>query len=147
MLSTPLRLRITTAPHVSSAADGSSRSLAAKAAQQRERIRLVTGKTVDELIARGYSQKERDQMAKSGEALKSGAYPIRNAKDLKSALVLFQSGHGNDPKSQIKAHIIARAKALGLTSLLPDDWNVGSRSFDFQSAWSGIGQMFAGRRR
>ncbi len=78
--------------------------------------------TVADLFTRGYSQKQRDEFAKSGVALPSGAYPINSAKDLKSALILFQSGHGNDPKSEIKAHIIGRAKVLGLTDMLPSDW-------------------------
>ena len=49
--------------------------------------------------------------------------PMRSRKDLKSALILFQSGRANDPKATIRKHIIAGAKALGLTSMLPDDWS------------------------
>ncbi len=97
--------------HTLSTLHRTSRSrLAAETARQQERIRVLTEDvsprryaTVADLFTRGYSQKQRDEFAKSGVALPSGAYPINSAKDLKSALILFQSGHGNDPKSEIKA--------------------------------------------
>jgi hypothetical protein len=73
-------------------------------------------------------------MAKSGEALPSGAYPIRNAKDLKSAIILAQSGHGKDSPSEIKAHIIGRAKVLGLTDMLPSDWRMFSWAYEARPA-------------
>jgi len=72
-----------------------------------------------------FTQKERDKLAQTGAAMKDGSYPIRNKEDLHNAIQAF--GRAKNPDA-VKAHIISRAKALGLTSMLPDSWNVGSRS-------------------
>jgi hypothetical protein len=69
------------------------------------------------------SQDERDKAAKSGAALSDGSYPIRNAEELKAAIKLVGRSKDHSTAS-VKAHIIKRAKALGLTNLLPDDWKV-----------------------
>ena len=48
-----------------------------------------------------------------------GSYPIRSAKDVENAVRdYYRSGK----KPDVKAHIIARAKAIGAESALPDDW-------------------------
>jgi hypothetical protein len=48
-----------------------------------------------------------------------GSYPIRSTKDVANALRdCCRSGE----KADVKAHIIARAKAIGADSALPDDW-------------------------
>ena len=48
-----------------------------------------------------------------------GSYPIRSAKDIENAVRdYYRSGK----KADVKAHIIARAKAIGAESALPDDW-------------------------
>ena len=48
-----------------------------------------------------------------------GSYPIRSAKDVENAVRDYdRSGQ----KADVKAHIIARAKAIGAESALPDDW-------------------------
>ena len=48
-----------------------------------------------------------------------GSYPIRSAKDVENAL---RDYYRNGKKPDVKAHIIARAKAIGAESALPDDW-------------------------
>ena len=63
----------------------------------------------------------RSKMAKTGVAMSDGTYPIPDIPHLKSAIDL--RNNGNDPKGEIKAHIIARAKALGATNLLPASWD------------------------
>lgn len=63
---------------------------------------------------------QRKQLAKEGEAMPDGSYPIRNASDLHHAIEL--SGMGSDGKQAIRDHIKARAKALGLEGQLPDSW-------------------------
>ena len=73
----------------------------------------------DEIAKRDFSQKERDKAAESGAAMPDGSYPIENASDLKNAIQAY--GRAKNP-AKTKAHIIARAKALGHTDLLPDDW-------------------------
>ena len=55
------------------------------------------------------------------------SFPIETVQDLKNAIRAF--GRAKN-KAKVKAHIIARAKALGATSLLPDDWKVGKDTYD-----------------
>lgn len=71
-----------------------------------------------------YSQDDRDKMAKSGAALPDGSFPIADRQDLANAIQAF--GRAKDPAAA-KAHIIKRATALGLTSMLPDSWGSSSQ--------------------
>lgn len=65
---------------------------------------------------------QRNADAKSGAALPDGSYPIKSEKDVKDAVADFGRG-GSKP--EVKAHIKKRAKALGCTDCLPDDWKSG----------------------
>lgn len=77
--------------------------------------RLVYGREA----ARDFSAKQRKDAADKGQARSDGSFPIKNAQDLKNAIRL--AGNAKDPAAA-ERHIIARAKALGLTSLIPDSW-------------------------
>jgi len=68
---------------------------------------------------RELSTAEREQDAETGVAMSDGSYPIRNAQDVENAVRDF---HRSGEKPDVKAHIIARAKAIGAESALPDDW-------------------------
>ena len=70
---------------------------------------------------RQFTGNQRKAAAKAGQAQKDGSYPIKNRQDLKNAIQAF--GRSKN-KAATKAHIIRRAKALGLTSLLPKEWKV-----------------------
>lgn len=59
--------------------------------------------------------------AKRGWAMPDGSYPIRNRSELQDAIHAF--GRAKN-QAAVKRHIIKRARALKLTSLLPDGWNV-----------------------
>lgn len=84
-------------------------------AQARERVLRR------QLEERDVSTKERATLEKKGHAMPGGRYPIKHAGDLAAAIQAF--GRGNpDDKAAIKAHIIKRAKALGLESKLPPGW-------------------------
>ena len=62
---------------------------------------------------------EREKDAEEGVAMPDGSYPIRSAKDVENAVRdYFRTGK----KPDVKAHIIARAKAIGAESALPGDW-------------------------
>ena len=74
---------------------------------------------------RDFNAKERQQLADTGAAMKDGSYPIRNEKDLRNAIQSF--GRASDPEA-VKAHIKTRARALGLTNLLPEDWKTTTKS-------------------
>lgn len=57
------------------------------------------------------TMKERMQLARKGHALPDGSFPIRNMADLmQHAMPSFGRG-GN--KSQVKRHLLKRARALG----------------------------------
>lgn len=67
-----------------------------------------------------FSHSERKDLAKKGEAMPNGKYPIRNSQELKDAIKL--SGASDMPKEKVKAWIKKRAKELGLEGELPEDW-------------------------
>ncbi len=64
-------------------------------------------------------------MAASGEAKKDGSYPIKTAKDVENAVKDWNRSGGS---ASDKKHIIARAKAIGATDSLPDDWKPKKKS-------------------
>lgn len=73
-----------------------------------------------------YSTQDKKDMLAAGHAMPnaSGApsYPVKDAEDLKNAIAAV--GRGSADHDDIRAHIIKRAKALGLTSLIPDNWDM-----------------------
>jgi hypothetical protein len=75
--------------------------------------------SADDIERRAFTQAERDKMAKSGEAMKDGSFPIANRSDLENAIRAY--GRAKNKRST-KAHIMKRAKALGAEDLIPDDW-------------------------
>lgn len=81
-----------------------------------------------DITKRTFSAEQRRQAAASGAAMPGGRYPIENGEDLHNALILFRSGHGKGSREAIRQHIMRRAKALGLTSQLPEDWNMSSKN-------------------
>jgi hypothetical protein len=70
-----------------------------------------------------FSADERKKLAGEGKAMKDGSYPIASKADLKNAVQAY--GRAKN-KAAAKRHIIRRAKALGATSMLPEDWNIKS---------------------
>lgn len=73
------------------------------------------------IMKRDYTADERKAAADAGEAMPDGSFPIKTKDDLKNAVQ--SHGRAADP-AKAKTHIIARAKALGATDQLPDDWEV-----------------------
>lgn len=74
----------------------------------------------DIFMADKYSDDDRKEMAKSGEAMEDGSYPIRDAEDLDNAI--HAVGRGGADHDAIRRHIIKRAEALGRSSEIPDNW-------------------------
>lgn len=72
-----------------------------------------------------YNADQMKAMAAKGQAMKnaSGApsYPIADEEDLSNAI--HAVGRGGSSHNAIRKHIISRAKALGLSSRIPDNWN------------------------
>jgi hypothetical protein len=74
-----------------------------------------------EFYDREVGEEERKSLAKEGKALKGGGYPIKNKSDLGNAIQAF--GRAKNPAAT-KALIIRRARELGATSMLPENWGV-----------------------
>ena len=80
----------------------------------------------DEVRAKYSSDDLKDMQAK-GQAMPPSSdggdpsYPIADESDLKKAI--HAVGRGNADHDAIRKHIMARAKALNLMSLIPDNWN------------------------
>lgn len=75
-----------------------------------------------DFLNRDFSEEERQRLAKSGEAMPDGSYPIVTRQDLENAIQAI--GRAKNPDAA-KAHIVKRAKALGLPELIPDEWGGG----------------------
>ena len=73
-----------------------------------------------EVEKREFTDAERADAADAGQAMPDGSYPIKTVKDLKNAIQSY--GRAKDP-AKVKAHIIARAKALGKESMIPENWS------------------------
>jgi hypothetical protein len=72
-----------------------------------------------EIEHKEFSTKERAALEEKGQAMPGGRFPIRNSQDLKNAIQAY--GRADD-KPLVRAWIIKRARALGLTDLLPEGW-------------------------
>jgi len=70
-------------------------------------------------LKRAYSEESRMDMAKKGDALPDGSYPIKDEADLRNAIQAF--GRAKD-KDAAKAHIMKRAMDLGMEELIPVNW-------------------------
>lgn len=70
------------------------------------------------------SADERRRLAKQGKAMPGGRFPIRNRSDLENAIrAVGRAKGGTKGHNAVRRFIIKRAKALGLSKLIPDDWN------------------------
>ncbi|KAB2347342.1 hypothetical protein [Actinomadura rudentiformis] len=77
------------------------------------------------LLAEGkYTADQLRDMLTKGHAIRNDngepSYPIGDAEDLQKAIKAV--GRGGKDHDKIRAYIVRRAKALGKTGLLPDDW-------------------------
>jgi hypothetical protein len=68
---------------------------------------------------RDFSTDQREDMAGRGVAMPDGSYPIPDKDALRRAIQSF--GRAKNPAA-VRAHIIRRARALGATDMLPEDW-------------------------
>ncbi len=76
------------------------------------------------------SASARRKYARQGVAMPNGDFPIPDEGHLRSAIGRLGNYHGD--KAKAKRHIIKRARALGATHLLPQDWGV-SKDMDTQA--------------
>lgn len=90
--------------------------LAAKAEALAERVSAMTDFAY-------IPTKKRKEMARKGQAMPDGSFPIANVDDLKKAIKAH--GRAKNP-GPVKKHIIKRAHALGASKLIPDTWKTAS---------------------
>lgn len=74
----------------------------------------------EDIRKRKFTQAERDEAESNGHAMPGGRYPINDKKDLEDAI--HAVGRGKGSHAAIRAHIKARAKALGASDMIPDTW-------------------------
>lgn len=74
---------------------------------------------LSELFKRERTMETRRRLAESGEAMPDGSYPIVTIEDLRNAIQAF--GRTDNPRAT-KEHIMRRARALGRTDLIPENW-------------------------
>lgn len=77
------------------------------------------------ICKRTFTAQERKDAEAKGYAMPGGRYPINDKKDLENAI--HAVGRGKGSHAAIRAHIMARAKALGATDMIPDDWKAKKR--------------------
>jgi DNA-binding ferritin-like protein len=73
------------------------------------------------IAAGGPSEAVRKELAKSGEALSDGSYPIRNVAELKKAIQAYGRSNPED-RAKVRRHIMKRARALRKHELIPEKW-------------------------
>lgn len=83
-----------------------------------------------------YTDDELQAMVGKGHAIKNASgdpsYPIEDEEDLGKAIRAV--GRGGSSHDAIRSHIIKRAKALGLSSQIPDNWNADGSLAESKSA-------------
>jgi 8-oxo-dGTP pyrophosphatase MutT (NUDIX family) len=67
------------------------------------------------------SAEQRRKWAKTGVALPDGSFPIPNKDFLKRAIQAIGRA-AESKRASVRRHIIKRARALGATDLIPDEW-------------------------
>jgi len=78
-------------------------------------------------LKRAFSDDQREEMAKQGNALPDGSFPIANRSDLSNAIMAF--GRAKD-KDKAKAHIMKRARELNAEDMIPENWGSGEKSLE-----------------
>jgi hypothetical protein len=63
----------------------------------------------------------REKLAKQGKALPDGSFPIRNVDDLKNAIKSYGRANEED-RAKVRKHITKRARALGKSDMIPEEW-------------------------
>jgi len=83
-------------------------------------VRKAEPGTYEALIKAKYNADDLKRMAGNGQAMKDESYPIADKEDLDRAIRAV--GRGGASHDAIRRHIISRAKSLGASSEIPDNW-------------------------
>jgi hypothetical protein len=97
--------------------EAKARELSAKFAE----MKSVTASAEEEDVFAYIPRIKRVAMAKKGQALPDGSFPIGDVQDLKNAIRSF--GRASESKrGSARRHIVKRARALGKVDLIPSEW-------------------------
>ncbi len=95
------------------------------AASSTSRSQRTIRMTYEEWRAQKYSADDMKDLLAKGKAMKNAtgdpSYPVADKEDIEKAI--HAVGRGKATHDAIRKHIIAGAKALKLTDLIPDNWN------------------------
>jgi hypothetical protein len=72
------------------------------------------------IVKAKYNAKDLKRMAGNGQAMPDESYPVADEEDLHNAIRAV--GRGGSSHNAIRRHIIARARSLGKSSMIPDNW-------------------------
>ena len=95
--------------------------LKALAAAARARVQEVVEDDTEAALFADYSQDKREEYARKGWALPSGAYPIANVADLRRAIKAYGRATKED-KPKVRRLIMRRARGLHKADLIPPTW-------------------------
>lgn len=72
-----------------------------------------------------FSADQRKKYANQGIAMPDGSFPIPNTSSLQDAIHAVGRARPNTEahRAKVRRHIIKRARALGATGQIPDNWN------------------------
>lgn len=70
-----------------------------------------------------FNTAQRKKLAKAGEAMPGGSYPIRNKSDLQNAIQSVGRAGSPEDMAKVRRFIMKRARALDLASLIPANWS------------------------
>ena len=87
-----------------------------------DEVEEIEAEAAEIALKRAFSEERRIDLAKSGEAMADGSYPIVSETDLRNAIQAY--GRAKD-KEATKKHIMKRARALKLESMIPGNWIAG----------------------
>jgi hypothetical protein len=81
--------------------------------------------TAGEPLEKAYTAEQKRQALAAGQAMPNAkgepSYTIKTKADLRRAIKAV--GRGNADHNDVRKHILTRAKALGLESMVPENWN------------------------
>lgn len=91
---------------------------------------------------RTYSSRERRRLAKKGQAMKDGSFPILNENDLNNAV--RSVGRAANP-ANAKRHIIKRAADIKREDLIPANWKLSNNAVSYSQIATKLRDLLASK--
>lgn len=95
--------------------------------QRSRELMIETARRMGMSVEFAPSQGKRDAAESKGHAMPGGRYPVETEDDLKKAIRAVGRAGGSSgteaDRAAVRRHVIAQAKRLGKSDLVPDNWN------------------------